>query len=107
MAQVRNVLRGIAHALVEPPAAVLHALDRAMRDLAVGALAVLAVSTGLHTLRVLAASPAPEDVVLGAALTSGRALALAGGLGAVLVVMALLRGVEPGPPTTPPPDPAR
>ena len=39
MAQVRNVLRGVAHALVEPPAAVLSALDRAMHDLAVGALA--------------------------------------------------------------------
>ncbi|WP_298989058.1 SpoIIE family protein phosphatase [uncultured Pseudokineococcus sp.] len=39
MAQVRNVLRGVGHALGEPPAAVLDALDRAMRDLAVGALA--------------------------------------------------------------------
>lgn len=39
MAQVRNVLRGIAHAVTEPPAGVLHALDWAMRDLAVGALA--------------------------------------------------------------------
>jgi len=39
MAQVRNVLRGIAHAVVEPPAKILHALDWAMRDLAVGALA--------------------------------------------------------------------
>ena len=44
MAQVRNVLRGVAHTLVEPPAAVLSALDRAMSDLHVGALttAVLA-----------------------------------------------------------------
>ncbi|WP_299037588.1 PP2C family protein-serine/threonine phosphatase [uncultured Pseudokineococcus sp.] len=39
MAQVRNVLRGIGHALGEPPAAVLSELDRAMRDLAVGSLA--------------------------------------------------------------------
>jgi len=39
MAQVRNVLRGIGYALGEPPAAVLFELDRAMRDLAVGALA--------------------------------------------------------------------
>jgi len=61
MAQVRNVLRGIAHALVEPPAAILHALDWAMRDLATGALAttVLAkveqgpddAARGLRTLR--------------------------------------------------------
>jgi serine phosphatase RsbU (regulator of sigma subunit) len=39
MAQVRNVLRGVAHTLQEPPAAVLAALDRAMRDLQVDALA--------------------------------------------------------------------
>ena len=39
MAQLRNVLRGIGHALGEPPAAVLTELDRAMRDLAVGELA--------------------------------------------------------------------
>lgn len=39
MAQVRNVLRGVGHALGEPPAAVLGALDQAVRDLAVGALA--------------------------------------------------------------------
>jgi len=39
MAQVRNVLRGVAHARGEPPAAVLSGLDRAMADLAVGALA--------------------------------------------------------------------
>lgn len=38
MAQVRNVLRGIAHALTKPPAVILHALDWAMRDLATGAL---------------------------------------------------------------------
>ena len=36
MAQVRNVLRGIAHRMVAPPAEVLTALDQAMRDLAVG-----------------------------------------------------------------------
>jgi serine phosphatase RsbU (regulator of sigma subunit) len=39
MAQVRNVLRGVAHTLREPPAAVLASLDRAMRDLQVGSLA--------------------------------------------------------------------
>ncbi|SDX84985.1 Serine phosphatase RsbU, regulator of sigma subunit [Modestobacter sp. DSM 44400] len=38
MAQVRNVLRGVAQTLVEPPAAVLSALDRAMRELRVSTL---------------------------------------------------------------------
>lgn len=60
MAQVRNVLRGIAHALVEPPAVVLSSLDLAMTNLAIGAptTAVLAmveqteeqVATGERTL---------------------------------------------------------
>jgi len=60
MAQVRNVLRGIAHALVEPPAVVLSLLDLAMTNLAIGAptTAVLAmveqteeqVATGERTL---------------------------------------------------------
>lgn len=39
MAQVRNVLRGIGHALVEPPAAVLTSLDQAMQNLDVRGLA--------------------------------------------------------------------
>lgn len=39
MAQVRNVLRGIGHALVEPPAAVLTSLDVAMQNLDVRGLA--------------------------------------------------------------------
>jgi PAS domain S-box-containing protein len=39
MAQVRNVLRGVAQTLGEPPAAVLSALDRALRALRVDALA--------------------------------------------------------------------
>ncbi|HEU0103822.1 MAG TPA: SpoIIE family protein phosphatase [Mycobacteriales bacterium] len=39
MAQVRNLLRGVAHVLGEPPAAVLSGLDRALVDLTVGALA--------------------------------------------------------------------
>jgi serine phosphatase RsbU (regulator of sigma subunit) len=39
MAQVRNVLRGVAHSQPESPALVLAALDRAMGDLAVGTLA--------------------------------------------------------------------
>ena len=61
MGQVRNVLRGIAHALVEPPAKVLSALDLAIEHLAVGTLvtAVLAkveqtpaeAEVGMRTLR--------------------------------------------------------
>jgi len=61
MGQVRNVLRGVAHALVEPPAAVLSALDLAIEHLAVGTLvtAVLAKiertpaesAAGMRTLR--------------------------------------------------------
>jgi PAS domain S-box-containing protein len=39
MAQVRNILRGVAHSQPESPAKVLAALDRALGDLAVGALA--------------------------------------------------------------------
>jgi serine phosphatase RsbU (regulator of sigma subunit) len=45
MAQVRNVLRGIAHSRRERPAAVLSALDRAIRDLEVGALATAVLAT--------------------------------------------------------------
>ena len=45
MAQVRNTLRGVGHALGEPPAAVLSALDRAMRDLGVDALATAVLAT--------------------------------------------------------------
>lgn len=61
MAQARNVLRGIAHRMVAPPAEVLTALDQAMRDLAVGSLvtAIIAkveqmpseVAAGLRTFR--------------------------------------------------------
>ena len=39
MAQVRNVLRGVAHTVPQSPAHVLSALDRAMADLGVEALA--------------------------------------------------------------------
>jgi PAS domain S-box-containing protein len=39
MAQLRNVLRGIAYAVSQPPAAVLSWLDRAMHDLQEGVLA--------------------------------------------------------------------
>ncbi|MCC2336074.1 SpoIIE family protein phosphatase [Cellulomonas wangsupingiae] len=44
MAQIRNVLRGGAHAVVQPPAAILSAFDWAAQDLAIDALstAVLA-----------------------------------------------------------------
>jgi serine phosphatase RsbU (regulator of sigma subunit) len=45
MAQVRNVLRGIAHSRRGSPAAVLAALDRAMRDLEVGTLATAILAT--------------------------------------------------------------
>jgi PAS domain S-box-containing protein len=45
MAQVRNVLRGVAHCRQDPPAAVLSALDRAMRDLEVDTLATTVLAT--------------------------------------------------------------
>ncbi|WP_299959512.1 SpoIIE family protein phosphatase [uncultured Modestobacter sp.] len=45
MAQVRNVLRGVAHSMLGSPAAVLSALDRAMQDLAVDALATAVLAT--------------------------------------------------------------
>ena len=61
MAQVRNLLRGIAYTVTEPPARVLAVLDRAMAGLGVGgyATAVLAKvehrpsqqSSGLRTVR--------------------------------------------------------
>jgi len=61
MAQVRNVLRGISHCLVDPPAEILHALDWAMHDLAVGSMATAVfakieqvpseAAEGLRTLR--------------------------------------------------------
>ncbi|MGY5883053.1 SpoIIE family protein phosphatase [Modestobacter lacusdianchii] len=45
MAQVRNVLRGVAHSMLGSPAAVLSALDRAMQDLAVDTLATAVLAT--------------------------------------------------------------
>ncbi|WP_138759882.1 SpoIIE family protein phosphatase [Modestobacter altitudinis] len=45
MAQVRNVLRGVAHRHRGSPAAVLTALDDAMRDLAVDTLATAVLAT--------------------------------------------------------------
>jgi serine phosphatase RsbU (regulator of sigma subunit) len=58
MSQVRNVLRGVAYTLAEPPAPVLAALDRAMQDLDVGSLATAVLgklerdgATGRRTVR--------------------------------------------------------
>ncbi len=61
MGQIRNLLRGLAHTLGDPPGRVMSSVDRAMHDLRVGALAtaVLAVveqtpdqrAAGLRTLR--------------------------------------------------------
>ncbi|MEZ0493247.1 SpoIIE family protein phosphatase [Kineococcus sp. TBRC 1896] len=45
MGQVRNLLRGIGYSLEVSPAAALSALDRAMRDLGVGALATGILAT--------------------------------------------------------------
>ncbi|MGI4895300.1 MAG: SpoIIE family protein phosphatase [Janthinobacterium lividum] len=45
MGQVRNLLRGIGYSLEVSPAAALSALDRAMRDLGVGALATGVLAT--------------------------------------------------------------
>src|SRR4051794_27501779 len=45
MAQVRNVLRGVAHSSGGTPAQVLTGLDTAMRDLAIGTLATAVLAT--------------------------------------------------------------
>jgi PAS domain S-box-containing protein len=55
MAQLRNLLRGIAYAVTEPPAAVLSWLDRAMHDLQEGVLATAVLA------QVDAATPGPDD----------------------------------------------
>ena len=60
MAQVRNVLRGVAHSGGGTPAEVLAGLDRAMRDLAVGTLATAVLATVEQT----AADAARGDRVL-------------------------------------------
>lgn len=44
MAQIRNLLRGIAYTVADPPAAILATLDRAIRDLGVGALATVVLA---------------------------------------------------------------
>lgn len=48
MAQVRNILRGVAQTLVEPPAAVLSALDRALHGLALDTLATAVLAQVCH-----------------------------------------------------------
>jgi serine phosphatase RsbU (regulator of sigma subunit) len=57
MAQVRNVLRGVAHHSGGTPAEVLAGLDRAMRDLAIGTLATAVLASVEQT---------PADAVRGA-----------------------------------------
>jgi serine phosphatase RsbU (regulator of sigma subunit) len=69
MGQIRNLLRGLAHTLGDPPGLVLSAVDKAMRDLQVGALAtaVLAIveqtteqrDAGIRTLRWTSAGHLP------------------------------------------------
>jgi serine phosphatase RsbU (regulator of sigma subunit) len=67
MAQVRNVLRGVAHSRPESPASVLAALDRAMGDFEVGTLATAVLGRverdpddGVHVVRWSnAGHPAP------------------------------------------------
>jgi serine phosphatase RsbU (regulator of sigma subunit) len=59
MAQVRNVLRGVAHCHQGSPAAVLTALDLAMRDLAVETLATAVLAT---------VEQGPEDAARGVRL---------------------------------------
>jgi serine phosphatase RsbU (regulator of sigma subunit) len=84
MAQVRNMLRGVAYTLAEPPAAVLSALDRAMigLDVTTIATAILArveqtdeqARAHLHTLRWTNAGH-PPPVLLEA---DGRVVVLDG-----------------------------
>ncbi len=49
MAQLRNLLRGIAHSADAGPAATLTALDRAISDLHVGVLATVVVARSVGT----------------------------------------------------------
>ena len=94
MGQVRNLLRGVAHALDAPPAAVLSALDRAMRDLAVDTLATAllarveqppgAAAEGARVLRWSCAGHPPPLLVR----ADGRAQLLRRGVD-------LLLGVDP------------
>ncbi len=69
MGQLRNLLRGVAHALDASPAEVLRALDRAVHDLGVSSLATAVLArveqspaqagTGLRTLRWSSAGHLP------------------------------------------------
>ncbi|GAA2725175.1 SpoIIE family protein phosphatase [Cellulomonas aerilata] len=69
MAQLRNILRGVAHAAIQPPAAVLTSLDDAMRDLGIATYATAIVAkveqtaaeaaAGLRTLRWSSAGHLP------------------------------------------------
>ncbi|WP_298461303.1 SpoIIE family protein phosphatase [uncultured Cellulomonas sp.] len=69
MAQIRNVLRGVAHVKVQPPAAILTALDSALQDLAIATFATAIVAkveqtpdeaaAGLRTLRWSSAGHLP------------------------------------------------
>ena len=73
MAQIRNVLRGIAHAVSDSPAGVLSALDLAVRDLAIGAMATAVLAkveqdpaekaAGLRTLRWSSAGHLPPVLI--------------------------------------------
>jgi PAS domain S-box-containing protein len=56
MGQTRNLLRGVAYTLGDPPAAVLSALDRALRDLEVRTYATVLLATVEQT---------PEQVAAG------------------------------------------
>jgi serine phosphatase RsbU (regulator of sigma subunit) len=95
MAQVRNVLRGVAHSQPESPARVLAALDRAMGDLAVGTLAT-AVLARVERWRP---EEAPAQRLLRWSNAGHPAPLLIGCDGAVTLlerVPNLLLGVDPG-----------
>ncbi|WP_345714183.1 SpoIIE family protein phosphatase, partial [Kineococcus glutinatus] len=74
MAQLRNVLRGVAHTVPESPSLVLSALDRALADLRVGALATAVLARveqsvsdarkGTHVLRWSTAGHPPPLLLL-------------------------------------------
>ncbi|MGY1857357.1 SpoIIE family protein phosphatase [Modestobacter sp. SYSU DS0290] len=76
MGQLRNLLRGIAHTLAAPPAAVLDSLDRALHDLGVATMATAVVArveqatAGLRTLRWASAGHLPPLLVTAAGAVS-------------------------------------
>ena len=59
MGQLRNLTRGIAHTTTDGPAAILRALDRAISDLQVQALATIVIAQ-VHPLPLAAAGPGGE-----------------------------------------------